>query len=148
MSVSGIEGMSGFTPYVPPTVPSAPPSAPSTGRAPTSRPRATSTSTARCARAGSPPRTCSPRSAMPEVATAHRSSPVANSVKSAPRSCGSTMPTTHAECLRHDLMIELSRTEMVIASLSARPAANQPELVQSLAARMAKISEALAKLPA
>ena len=57
------------------------------------------------------------------------------------------MPTP-VEFLRHDLLIELSRTEMAIENLRTRPAANQPELVQSLAERMAKINEALAKLPA
>ena len=56
------------------------------------------------------------------------------------------MPTTNVEFLRHDLMIELSRTEMAIENLASRPAANQ-ELAQTLAQRMAKISEALAKLP-
>ena len=56
------------------------------------------------------------------------------------------MPTTNVEFLRHDLMIELSRTEMALENLAARPAANQ-ELTQTLTQRMAKISEALAKLP-
>jgi hypothetical protein len=53
------------------------------------------------------------------------------------------MPTSNIEFLRHDLMIELSRTEM---ALEARKAANQPEIAQTLAQRMAKIAEALAKL--
>ena len=57
------------------------------------------------------------------------------------------MPNANVEFLRHDLMIELSRTEMALENLQARKAANQPELAQTLAQRMAKISEALAKLP-
>ena len=56
------------------------------------------------------------------------------------------MPTSNVEFLRHDLMIELSRTEMALENLQGRTAANQPELAQTLAQRMAKISEALAKL--
>ena len=55
------------------------------------------------------------------------------------------MPTGNVEFLRHDLMIELSRTEMALENLSARPAANQ-DLAQSLTQRMAKIAEALSKL--
>ena len=53
------------------------------------------------------------------------------------------MPTSSVEFLRHDLMIELSRTEM---ALEARRAANQPEVAQTLAQRVAKIAEALQKL--
>ena len=56
------------------------------------------------------------------------------------------MPTSNIECLRHDLMIELSRTQMALENIASRVAANSPEL-ESLSQRMAKISEALAKLP-
>ncbi len=58
----------------------------------------------------------------------------------------SAMPTSNTEFLRHDLMIELSRTEMALADLRSREAANQPALEHSLAQRMAKIAAALAKL--
>jgi len=57
------------------------------------------------------------------------------------------MPTSNIEFLRHDLMIELSRTEMALENIGSRTAANQPDVAQSLAQRMAKIAEALAKLP-
>ncbi|HVF35477.1 MAG TPA: hypothetical protein VND91_09170 [Candidatus Saccharimonadia bacterium] len=57
------------------------------------------------------------------------------------------MPTSNIEFLRHDLLIELSRTEMALENLGSRPAANQPELAQTLEQRKAKIAEALAKLP-
>lgn len=58
------------------------------------------------------------------------------------------MPNNDRVCLRHDLMIELGRTEMALEDLTARSAANQPELRQTLEIRRVKLSEALARLNA
>ena len=56
------------------------------------------------------------------------------------------MPNQDRISLRHDLMIELGRTEMALDDLMARQAANQPELVQTLETRRAKLAEALARI--
>lgn len=48
--------------------------------------------------------------------------------------------------MRHDLMIELGRLELAIDDARAHHAAN--DTVEQLETRCAKISEALAKLPA
>lgn len=48
--------------------------------------------------------------------------------------------------LRHDLMIELGRLEMAIASARTQAAAN--DTVVQLESRCATINEALSKLPA
>ena len=58
------------------------------------------------------------------------------------------MPNHDRISLRHDLMIELGRTEMALDDICTRPAANQPELKQTLEIRRAKLTEALARIPA
>ncbi|ANB16088.1 hypothetical protein [Dokdonella koreensis] len=50
--------------------------------------------------------------------------------------------------LRHDLMIELGRLDMVIEDARSRQQTPQNELVVQLETRRARINEALSRLPA
>lgn len=50
--------------------------------------------------------------------------------------------------LRHDLMIELGRLDMVIEDARTRQQTPQNELVVQLETRRARINEALSRLPA